>query len=244
MLVIGLKIAAYEQPPDLAAGQTMDQVWVKSAGSTMADERTRISGRAPQWLYKLRQTRKARRVRIFGIRLLAHHADVPPSVCEMILRSQYRWQARLMLKDMIKSTDRILEIGAGLGFLTMLGIRIVGASNVRAYEPCQVTFGVARANLRLNRISVEMIQPKMDEYAFAVFRPSVLVIDLNNSDWTILSNADLDTVATIIFEVDPERITPGDRNELRKCLAGKGFRYNRNYECVHAWTRIEKRQDH
>jgi FkbM family methyltransferase len=62
----------------------------------------------------------------------------------------YEWNERLALTRHVTPEDRVLDIGAGAGFLSALAAQVVGPDNVVSVEASPVMQNVLRANLDEN----------------------------------------------------------------------------------------------
>jgi len=83
--------------------------------------------------YWLRRWRDCQVVRHFGV-LLDRRALESEAMWELVLRGRYeRGEARCLLMG-LEAGDVVLEIGAGIGFISTLAAKVVGAGNVHCYE--------------------------------------------------------------------------------------------------------------
>lgn len=113
--------------------------------------------RAPEWLYRLRRMMRTRHVTIDGLRLIAYRRDIPKHVSQMLVRGDYEMPERRAVSQLLRTDDRVLEIGSCVGLVSLTAARIVGAANVRAFEPNPDAARVARENFALNGLPVELI---------------------------------------------------------------------------------------
>lgn len=115
------------------------------------------SGRVPAWLYRLRRLLRVRHVTIDGLRLIAYRRDIPKHVSQMLIRGDYELPERRAVSALLRKDDRVLEIGSCVGLVALTAAKIVGAENVRTFEPNPDAAKVARQNFALNALPVELV---------------------------------------------------------------------------------------
>jgi FkbM family methyltransferase len=69
-----------------------------------------------------------------GVRILVDYKRWSPLLVRRILAKRYEVEERLMIRRILKPTDRVLEIGGGVGLMAMLCARVVGENNIVVYE--------------------------------------------------------------------------------------------------------------
>ncbi len=118
----------------------------------MADER-----RVPNWRYRLRRLFRTRFVSFDGFSLLGYGHGIPKGMVHSIARGDYENPERRAVKAILRPGDRVLEIGACMGVVSLTAARIVGAANVVAFEPNPQAAAVARANFERNGLPVRLV---------------------------------------------------------------------------------------
>jgi FkbM family methyltransferase len=93
--------------------------------------------------------RKTSRITRDGITLNSD-ASVSSTVRNGLYKGGYEAAERMLLKRHLKPGQRVLEVGAGIGFVGLLATRIAGAGNVLSYEANPGLEPVIRANYALN----------------------------------------------------------------------------------------------
>ncbi|MEL6167639.1 MAG: FkbM family methyltransferase [Pseudomonadota bacterium] len=89
---------------------------------------------------------------IDGVDLVVPRAMVTPPLAEVLSTGRYEHlEARAMSKS-LRREDRVLEIGAGVGFLAILAARIVGQGAVTAVEANPDLVPVLHGNLTRNGV--------------------------------------------------------------------------------------------
>lgn len=117
----------------------------------MAEER-----RIPGWRYRLRRLLRPRFIPFDGLSLLGYGHGIPRGMVNSIARGDYENPERRAVKAVLRPGDRVLEIGACMGVVSLTAARIVGAENVVAFEPNPQAAAVARANFQRNGLPVRL----------------------------------------------------------------------------------------
>lgn len=118
------------------------------------------------WQYRWRT--KAKWIRIDGLKVSTDLADVSKEVRKGLYREKYEAPERHLLGRTLKSGDRVLEVGAGIGLVSMTCARICGSENVLSYEPNEKMRRVIEKNFALNGLS-----PKLRSKALTLKEGSV-----------------------------------------------------------------------
>ena len=87
-----------------------------------------------------------------GIRVDARVETVGSDVRREIIRGNYEFAERKLLQKVLRSGDRVVEIGAGIGVIGLLASRLVGAKAVTSFEANPSLETVIRANYDLNNL--------------------------------------------------------------------------------------------
>ena len=101
---------------------------------------------------RLRNRRAARDgiATLHGIRLRVDPGVIGEAVVERILLGDYEGREARMLRMFLAPGDRVLELGAGLGFIGLLCARTVGGANVHSFEANPTMEPIIRDNYALN----------------------------------------------------------------------------------------------
>jgi FkbM family methyltransferase len=107
----------------------------------------------------LRELTAAQVVANDGIKLIVDREvlDDPVIIRAILFNRHERTEAELV-KHCVRPDDRVLELGSGLGFITMMCARICGASNVVTFEGNPVMHALVERNLALNGYAVDARQ--------------------------------------------------------------------------------------
>ena len=117
----------------------------------MTDER-----RVPTWRYRLRRLFRTRFVPFDGFSLLGYGHGIPKGMVHSLARGDYENPERRAVKAILRPGDRVLDIGACMGVVSLTAARIVGAQNVVALEPNPQAAAVARGNFERNGLPVRL----------------------------------------------------------------------------------------
>lgn len=91
-----------------------------------------------------------------GVKISTDPTKIPRSVRSALFKGRYEDHERKLVKSMLKPGDRVLEIGAGIGFISVLCARICGEGNVRSQEANPKLEAIIRHNYSLNGIKPDL----------------------------------------------------------------------------------------
>ena len=111
----------------------------------MVSQIGRLRWIAARWL-SLKSTR------LDGVRLCADPRTVPYDIRRGLFHRTYEGSERSLLRAALKPGDRVLDVGACTGLLSILCAKIVGAENVLSYEANPALEFLIRDNFGLNRL--------------------------------------------------------------------------------------------
>lgn len=69
-----------------------------------------------------------------GVLISTDQRTIPRSVRSMLFKNVYEGHERELVKTHLKYGDRVLEIGTGIGLISLVANKICGSGNVRSYE--------------------------------------------------------------------------------------------------------------
>lgn len=103
-----------------------------------------------------RRLRDVQEITLDGIRLSTAQDIVPRFVRSALFKGTYEAHERKLARQLLRPGDRVLEIGAGIGFISLLCARICGAENVLSYEANLSLEPVIRGNYALNGLRPDL----------------------------------------------------------------------------------------
>jgi FkbM family methyltransferase len=116
------------------------------------------------WALAYRETLAPRHFELGGVRLRLDPSWATPTVRQHIYAGQYEDQERRIIDATLRLGDRVLEVGAGAGYITTRACQIVGAENVTAYEANPAMAAVATETAALNGFSPAVINAALGEH--------------------------------------------------------------------------------
>jgi FkbM family methyltransferase len=100
--------------------------------------------------HRLRGTRVAS---LSGIRLNVGPDAVPRAVSTAVFKGSYEAPERILVSAAVRHGDSVVEIGTGIGFISILCTMAAGAGRVYSYEANPALKPVIEANYALNRLA-------------------------------------------------------------------------------------------
>lgn len=94
-----------------------------------------------------------RELTLDGVRLCTAEAIVGRTVRRGIYKGTYEEPERVLLRGALRPGDRVLEVGAGIGFVSLVCARAVGAENVLSYEANPALQPLIRRHHGMNGLS-------------------------------------------------------------------------------------------
>lgn len=92
----------------------------------------------------------SKEITLDGVRVCTDPQLVPKTVRRSIIKGSHEQYERQLVKRYLGPTDRVLEIGAASGLVTLVCARQCGAASVFAYEANPVMEPIIRKNFALN----------------------------------------------------------------------------------------------
>lgn len=89
----------------------------------------------------------------FGVRLPMKHPAVTPPILKDIFFGVYESKEAELVKKKIAADDVVMEVGAGIGFLSALSAKAVGSERVFAYEANPQLMEVIKHVHELNQVA-------------------------------------------------------------------------------------------
>lgn len=92
-----------------------------------------------------------------GVKIDVSQAAIDAYVKEQIVRGIYESEEYYILSECLKSEDRVLELGACVGFLSAAAAKVCGSKNVMCVEANPALIDVIKTNHDLNGVSPKTI---------------------------------------------------------------------------------------
>jgi FkbM family methyltransferase len=89
----------------------------------------------------------------FGVKLPLKHSAITPPILKDIFYGVYESKEAELVKKNIAPDDVVMEVGAGIGFLSALSAKVVGSERVFAYEANPQLMDLIRHVHDLNRVA-------------------------------------------------------------------------------------------
>jgi len=156
--------------------------------------------------HALRRWTKPRRVKLHGVWLSCDPKDVPSSVIDLIYREQYERAEAWLCRSVVKPTDRVLELGGGIGFIGSVCARICGSDRVTTYEANPQMESMIRQTHDMNGLTPDLrmraIAQEAGEICFYL-NDNVISSSLVDRDFGGQQTVACDALADVLQEVAP-----------------------------------------
>jgi len=120
--------------------------------------------------YAFRNARQPIWVRAHGVNLPTDPDMLPRELIELIYRDRYERQEAQLARAELLPDDRVLEIGAGIGFMGTIAAQICGSDNVLTYEANPDLEPIIRYTHALNSVAptlrMRAVGPSSGEMTF------------------------------------------------------------------------------
>lgn len=97
-----------------------------------------------------RRLRDVKEIELHSVRVKCGKDDVPRSVRSALFKETYEEFECRMVLSALRPGDRVLEIGCGIGLVSLLATRVVGEGNVLSCEANRSLEHLIRSNYALN----------------------------------------------------------------------------------------------
>lgn len=159
--------------------------------------------------YKIRRKLNLKRISINGINLNTDPDFVPKGIRKLLLEKNYESQEVELVCDAIRTEDRVLEVGAGIGFVGIACAKICGSGKILSYEPNPKMRPVIEANYALNglqpNLRSKVIATTAGELEF-YFSEGVLSSSLVDRKQGEATRVEADAISSVVEEFQPTAI--------------------------------------
>jgi FkbM family methyltransferase len=159
--------------------------------------------------YKIRHQLQPKAMTLSGIKLTTDREDVPKDIQKQLYKKRYESQELTLVRAALTRGDRVLEVGAGIGFIGIACAKICGEKNILSYEPNPAMKSVIEKNYRLNdlmpNLRSKVLDTKPGEVEF-FFSEGVLSSSLIDRKQGGATHVEADGISEVISEYKPSAI--------------------------------------
>jgi len=177
--------------------------------------------------YKIRRKLGLKTIVLNGITLNTDPEEVPLAVRKQLLQKKYEDQEFQLVQEALTPDDRVLEGGAGIGFIGIACARICGQENILSYEPNPAMKPVIEKNYALNGLKANLRNKVLTttsgevEFFFSEGVLSSSLVDRKHGGATMVpADAIADVVAQFAPTVLVIDVEGAEIDLLRKCDLG------------------------
>lgn len=95
-------------------------------------------------------------------------ASFPETLRDHIYLERYEREEALLIKETVSSTDKVLEIGGGAGYISTIAAKYCGVENVVVYEPNPTSLELMRETFVLNQVNPKVVPACVSSHAGTV----------------------------------------------------------------------------
>ena len=106
-----------------------------------------------QFTYFYRTIFKPDTIKIDGLTISSDTKTIPPQLLKSLIKGNHEFHERILIKKHLASDDRVLEIGASSGLVSLVCARICGVDNLLMYEAIPMMEPIIRKNFALNNLT-------------------------------------------------------------------------------------------
>lgn len=106
-------------------------------------------------IYQVRKRLRLRLIRLFkidGFKLI-NHPSFSLKILKQLDSSKYESQERELVKKYIEPNDRVIELGGGMGVISMIISKIVPPGNIHVFEANPLMCKIISRNYKINKIN-------------------------------------------------------------------------------------------
>jgi FkbM family methyltransferase len=120
----------------------------------------------------IRRALNVQQIALDGIVVSTDPTTLSKCVRDGLFKGTYEEPERTIIREALTSSDRVLEIGGGIGFVSLLCAKICGPHNVLTYEANPAMLATIRRNYALNNLTPTLrskaIAPEAGEVTFFI----------------------------------------------------------------------------
>ncbi len=160
-------------------------------------------------IYKLRRKLNLETLQVNGIKVCVDERLVPKSIRKQLLQKRYESQELELVRATLVAGDKVLEIGAGIGFIGIACTRICGPGNVLSYEANPAMMPLIEKNYALNGLEPNLVarvvaaQSGEAEFFFSDHPLSSSLVDREKGKPSVVK---ADAIADVVEDFEPTAI--------------------------------------
>lgn len=206
----------------------------------------------------IRRLLNVKTITLDGVIVSTEPGSISKQVRNGLFKETYEEPERILIREALQPGDRVLEIGGGIGFVSLLCAKICGPQNVLTYEANPKMVATIQRNYALNGIMPTLrskaITARDREVTFfisdniissslhdrkegraqtvpadpldeviAEWKPTVIVMDVEGAETSILPASNLVGVKKMILELHPHIVGEPAIADLKTYLQKLGF---------------------
>jgi FkbM family methyltransferase len=217
---------------------------------------------------------------IGGVRLrVGRHLSRP--ILRAIRQRRYEAPELSLVQRLLQPTDRVLELGTGLGLIATFCAKALGSDNVMTYEANPALEKHIRHTFASNAVSPALrmmmagtadgtsnfyvsadfwtsstldwtqeavatrVTVRCVNDDIASFQPTVLIIDIEGGELSLVPTLQLSGIRALVMEVHPPAIGPDGVQGLKMSLLARGFELTADgddWHCLFIRTEPERQE--
>jgi len=107
-------------------------------------------------LFAVRSAFRPKKISLHGVKLNIEHESIPPALRRFFYLGSYEGDEVDILKRVLRPSDVVMEVGAGIGFLSAYCADVVGSGKVYAYEANPNLINKIKQTYCLNNVQPEV----------------------------------------------------------------------------------------
>ena len=155
---------------------------------------------------KTRKFRRPRVIRVSGVKLEVDRSRLLPEVVRALYKERYEDREATLVREVLAPGDRVLEIGAGIGFVSVLCAQRCGAGAVLCYEANPDNEALIQRNFALNglwpQLRCRAMSVSSGERQLFV-EPNILSTGFINRGMGVRRVVKCDAIADVVREFRP-----------------------------------------
>lgn len=131
---------------------------------------------------------------------------LPPSLVNALYKGDHERPERVAVRQSLRRDDRVLEIGAGVGLISLACAQIVGEENLLSYEANENLVPIIRKNFEINGMNANIRAKAVTAYGQGIaFHVSDRIVDSSSMRNRVGQTVSVqsDAIGDVIAEFKP-----------------------------------------